>query len=58
MSKTHITLVGGQPIPVYLGVQYAQADRVLFICLAQTRNEAERVDAEIEASSEIIETGL
>ncbi len=53
--KTHITLVGGQPIPVYLGIQYAQADEVLFICSDQTRNEAERVDAEIEVSSEIIE---
>lgn len=55
MMKTHITLVGGQPIPVYLGIQYAKADEVLFICSNQTRNEAERVDAEIEVSSEIIE---
>ncbi len=55
MSKTHITLVGGQPIPVYLGIQYAQANQVLFICSFQTRNEAKRVDAEIAVSSEIIE---
>lgn len=55
MSKIHITLVGGQPIPVYLGIQYTQADKVLFICSDQTRNEAERVETEIEVSSDIIE---
>lgn len=55
MTHIHITLVGGQPIPVYLGIQYAQADKVLFICSAQTRNEVKRVNAEIKTPSEIKE---
>jgi len=53
--KTHITLVGGQPIPVYLGIQFAQADKILFICSDQTHKEAERVGKEIEIPSEIKE---
>ena len=29
--KVHITLVGGQPEPVYYGIQYAKPDKVLFV---------------------------
>ena len=31
MAKVHITLVGGQPEPVYNGIMYNEPDKVLFI---------------------------
>ena len=32
MSKVHITLVGGQPAPVYHGIVATQPDYVLYVC--------------------------
>lgn len=44
MKKVHITLVGGQPAPVYLGIKDdGQANTVVLVCSPQSRVEAERI---------------
>lgn len=44
MRKVHITLVGGQPTPVYLGIKDdGQANTVVLVCSPQSRIEAERI---------------
>lgn len=44
MRKVHITLVGGQPTPVYLGIKdNGQANTVVLVCSPQSRIEAERI---------------
>lgn len=42
-KKVYIALVGGQPLPVYQGVKYAEPDEVVLVCSQQTREEAERI---------------
>ena len=42
--KTHIALVGGQPIPVYLGIKWSGAlDKLILVCSEQSKDEAERL---------------
>ena len=41
--KTHITLVGGQTYPVYLGIKYDLPDKVIMIRSKDTENESERI---------------
>lgn len=53
MPHTHITLVGGQPIPVYQGILFAEPDQVIFVCSEQSKVEAERIQREINIDSEI-----
>ena len=31
MNKIHITLVGGQPMPVYLGIKHCSPDNIIFV---------------------------
>lgn len=52
MAKIHITLVGGQPAPVYHGIVATQPDKVVFIYSDKTREVAERISAEVHISSE------
>ncbi|OJV38779.1 MAG: hypothetical protein BGO29_14155 [Bacteroidales bacterium 36-12] len=54
MSKVHITLVGGQPIPVYLGIKYSKPDKVVFVCSAQSMDETKRIQHEFDIESEMI----
>jgi hypothetical protein len=37
-NHLHITLVGGQPVPVYQGIIYDQPDYVIYICSEQTNS--------------------
>lgn len=47
MKKIHISLVGGQPIPVYIGIkENGQANTVVLVCSAQSIVEAERIKAQ------------
>ena len=47
MKKIHISLVGGQPIPVYIGIkENGQANTVVLVCSAQSHVEAERIKAQ------------
>lgn len=44
MKKVHITLVGGQPVPVYIGIEdNGQANTVVLVCSPQSKTEAERI---------------
>lgn len=42
-NHLHITLVGGQIIPVYQGINYYNIDKILFVSSQQTKEEAERI---------------
>jgi len=47
MKKIHISLVGGQPIPVYIGIkENGQANTVVLVCSAQSHVEADRIKAQ------------
>ncbi len=52
MAKVHITLVGGQPAPVYNGIIATQPDKVVFIYSDSSRDNAERISTEIQIPSE------
>jgi hypothetical protein len=47
MNKIHITLVGGQTYPVYLGISETKPDMVLLICSEKTEKEANHIAKEI-----------
>lgn len=53
MSKIHVTLVGGQPAPVYTGIVHAMPEKVIMICSEQTFQEAQRIQHEISIPTEI-----
>lgn len=44
MKKIHITLVGGQPIPVYLGIVSQECDEVILVHSDTTLNEAKIIE--------------
>ncbi len=47
MKKIHITLVGGQPVPVYIGIKdEGQASTTVLVCSAQSKLEAERIKSQ------------
>lgn len=47
-NKIHITLVGGQPIPVYVGVTFDQkATQIVLVCSRDTSEEAERLKEQL-----------
>lgn len=52
MIHTHITLVGGQPIPVYLGIKNSKPDRVIYICSRQSKDEAMRIAKEFDSTTD------
>lgn len=43
MAKVHITLVGGQPEPVYKGIMHNRPDKVLFIYSSSTEKVVSRI---------------
>lgn len=57
MEKVHISLVGGQPVPVYLGIEDdGLAGRIVLVCSSQSRVEAERIKAQFPTREvEIVE---
>lgn len=50
--KLHITLVGGQPAPVYHGIMATQPDKIVFIYSDESRETAERISKEVKITSE------
>lgn len=44
MKKIHIALVGGQPIPVYLGIVNHECDEVVLVHSNNTLDEAQRIE--------------
>lgn len=43
MSNVHITLVGGQPMPILYGIRFAKPEKVIFIYSSQSRAIVERI---------------
>lgn len=55
MRKVHITLVGGQPIPIYIGIKDdGQANTVVLVCSVQSRDEANRISSQFPKRTVII----
>ena len=50
--KVHITLVGGQPAPVYNGIIATQPEKVVFVYSDKSREVAERISKEVKLPSE------
>lgn len=50
--KIHITLVGGQPAPVYHGIVATQPDKVVFIYSESSRDVVEKVRSEIHIAED------
>lgn len=48
MSKIHITLVGGQTEPEYLGIIDEKPEKVVFICSEQSKEDIENITACLE----------
>lgn len=53
MANIHITLIGGQTTPVYQGIVAANPDKVVLIHSPQTKEEANRIHAEIKVDCEL-----
>ncbi|MDO9154287.1 MAG: DUF1887 family CARF protein [Paludibacter sp.] len=53
MAKIHITLVGGQAAPVYLGIVDANPDKVILVYSNQTEDEANRIYSVINVACEL-----
>lgn len=47
MAHIHITLVGGQPVPVYNGIIATSPDKVVFIYSESSKNQIEVIKSEI-----------
>ncbi len=54
MSKVHITLVGGQPAPVYYVIKKLSPAKVVYICSEQTENVANAVCRHIDITDQLI----
>jgi hypothetical protein len=54
MNKIHIALVGGQPVPVYIGIKDEQTDKIILICSDDTLEEANRIQAQCKGKSVLI----
>lgn len=54
MSKIHITLVGGQPSPVYNGILSTMPEKVIFVCSDDSNDVTIRIQNEIQLESDII----
>lgn len=50
--KVHITLVGGQPAPIFRGITTIKPDRVVFIYSKRTGDVVEKIKKELPASFE------
>ncbi len=50
--KVHITLVGGQPTPVYNGIVATQPDKIVYVYSDESREIAERISDEVKIPSE------
>lgn len=54
MTKIHITLVGGQPSPVYNGILSNMPEKVIFVCSNDSEDIAKRIKDNIQLESDII----
>ena len=52
MPKIHITLVGGQPTPVYQGIIHSKPDIVILVCSKMSIEQAENIKNELTRSQD------
>lgn len=55
-KKVHITLVGGQPAPVFQGIKYSNPDKIIYICSEESKKEIVNIQNtldQIKADSEL-----
>ena len=52
MSKIHISLVGGQPTPIYQGILYTQPDFIHLICSKNSLEQAGVIRKELPIFSD------
>ena len=57
MAKVHITLVGGQPMPVYNGIAATSPDKLVFIYSESSSKQVEAIRTEIDSQIIIEESG-
>ena len=50
--KVHVTLVGGQPTPVFQGIVATQPDKIVYFYSDKSRETAERISEEVKIPSE------
>ena len=55
MAHIHISLIGGQSYPVYLGIADLNPDGIILIHSSQSREEAERIQQEIDVPTHLQE---
>lgn len=55
MAHIHISLIGGQSYPVYLGIADLNPDGIILIHSSQSREEAERIQQEIDVPTHLLE---
>lgn len=55
MKKIYVALVGGQPAPVFFGLEYSQSSEIILICSNRTKSEAARIQHETELPTTIYE---
>ena len=53
MSRIHITLVGGQPAPIYNAIVATEPEKVIFICSDDTKDICHSIQREIHIPSEL-----
>lgn len=58
MSKLHITLVGGQPMPVYLGIKYCNPDKILFVYSKESEKQKQAIKKEVVANKIVGENAI
>ena len=54
MAHVHITLVGGQPAPVYNGIVATMPEIIIFVCSKDTLETANRISQEVKIKSELL----
>lgn len=48
MAKVHITLVGGQPAPVFQGIKYSNPNKIIYICSEESKKEIENIQNRLD----------
>lgn len=56
MSRVHITLVGGQSMPVYLGIKYCNPEKVVFIYSKESERQKQTIKAELDKNIVVLKS--
>ena len=53
MSKIHIALVGGQPMPIHVGIEEFKADRLILVHSKESKELAEGIQERVDLPCEL-----